>query len=94
MLQAYKDMMDVLYAIRCSAKRQFSKFVDVDVLCFKRILNNEEVLVLINVRNSSVDFDIPADLQIQAGLMQSRMMIVSLTETLAMSPYKFLILKN
>ena len=87
-------MMEFYTLSDAARKGSISNFIDSDVICFKRILKDEEVLVIINVRNRDVDFDIPADLQSTRWTDAISDGDITLTETLTLSPYKFFILKN
>ncbi len=91
MLQTYKDIMKFYTGSDASRKGTITNYNDSDVICFKKTLDTNEVLILINVRNSNLDFDIPADLQSTNWTDAISNDEVALAEKLAMGPYEFFI---
>ncbi len=94
MLESYKAMLN-FYANSEAAKLGVKTiYAHNDVVCFKKVINNEEVLVISNVRNNAVTFNIPAALQGTVwndGISSNN---ISLDSQLTLNPYQFYILKN
>lgn len=62
MLQAYKDMLNFYTGSDVLKKGALVSFPDTDVMAFKHSLEQKEVLVLVNVRNSVITFNVAAEL--------------------------------
>ncbi len=65
-----------------------------DVVVFKKKFGTEEVLILVNVRNSKVLLDLPASLTNTAWTNALSNQNINLTTTLSLEPYTYLILKK
>jgi glycosidase len=63
MLQAYKDIIKIHNNSDALKKGSLVTYPDPDVVAFKRSYEQKEVLVLVNVRNRTVAYDITAELE-------------------------------
>jgi len=63
MLQAYKDIIKLHNTSDALKKGSLVTYPYPDVMVFKRIFEQKEVLVLVNVRNASITYDVPAELE-------------------------------
>jgi len=65
-----------------------------DVIAFKRTSGSEEVLVIVNLNNSQLNFQIPGDLQNTSWFDAFDNSQVTLENTISLQPYEYLVLKN
>ena len=65
-----------------------------DVAAFERISGTEEVLVLVNVRNKTVDYQLPAEIANTNWTNQMNQASLPLETKLQLAPFEFLILKK
>jgi glycosidase len=63
MLQAYKEIINFRDGSDALKKGELVPYPNLDVMAFKRVYDQKEVLVLVNVRNRVVTYDIPAELE-------------------------------
>ena len=67
---------------------------DSDIVAFKRVLETDEVVVLVNVRNRSIEYTLPqqlADSHWHNAFSSSK---VTLGQTINLQPFSYLVLKN
>jgi glycosidase len=94
MLQAYKDMLAFHNESAAARKGTISNFVNsANVLCMKKVLGSESVVIIVNVRNSTQSYAVPSPL---TGTWTNALTNASYTlgSTLSLAPYQYLILKN
>ncbi|MFM6935325.1 MAG: alpha-amylase family glycosyl hydrolase [Flavobacteriales bacterium] len=94
MLQAYKDILSFHQSSPAARKGSISNFVNsANVLCLKKSLGSENVVIIVNVRNSTQTFTVPSPL---TGSWTNALTNTSYTlgNTINLSPYQYLILKN
>ena len=93
MLLAYQKMLAFYSSSNASKTGELTAFADADVACFKKTINNEEVVVLVNVRNTSVDFSIPAALENTSWTDVMTGSYITLNNQITIDPYQFYIFK-
>jgi glycosidase len=94
MLQAYKDMLAFHNESAAARKGSISNYaVSTNVLCLKKTLGTENVVIIVNVRNSNQTFSVPSPL---TGTWTNALTNASYTlgSPLNLAPYQYLILKN
>ena len=94
MLQAYKDMLAFHNESAAARKGSISNYaISTNVLCLKKTLGTENVVIIVNVRNSNQTFSVPSPL---TGTWTNALTNASYTlgSTLSLAPYQYLILKN
>lgn len=94
MLQAYKDMLAFHNESAAARKGSISNYaLSTNVLCLKKTLGTENVVIIVNVRNSNQTFSVPSPL---TGTWTNALTNASYTlgSTLNLAPYQYLILKN
>ena len=94
MLQAYKDILNFYAQSEVSKRGTNAVFIDNDVSCFKKVLNNEEVLIIVNVRNNQTNYQLNADLQNTDWTDFLTGNTVSLGTELLLENYQYLILEK
>ncbi|HAB51277.1 MAG TPA: hypothetical protein DCE80_03735 [Ignavibacteriales bacterium] len=73
-------------------KGSIEKFDAVNVLAFKKIFQEKEILVLVNVRNNNVAYTTPTALANTMWKNAFDSSAVEITSTVALEPYSYLIL--
>jgi glycosidase len=94
MLQAYKDMLAFHNESAAARKGSISNYaVSTNVLCAKKTLGTENVVIIVNVRNSNQMITIPSPL---TGSWTNALTNASYTlgSTVSLTPYQYIILKN
>lgn len=90
---AYQQILQYYSGSDVAKKGVNTTYTDQDVFCLKKVLNNEEILVLVNLRNSQADFTIPPGLQNTDWVNAITNEEVGLMIQLPMEAYSYLILK-
>jgi glycosidase len=94
MLSAYQTLFK-FYAGSATAKvEENAVYPHSDVVCFKKNLAGEEILIIVNVRNAAVNYPLPEALKntVWTDIMTEQ--TFSLQGSLAMQPYRFLVLRK
>jgi hypothetical protein len=94
MLNAYKQMMAVYGNTEAARKGTTTDYSRNDIVCFKKTLNSAEVLVIVNVRNSVITYNVPVALQNISWVNTLTDSSTTLGTSLQLSNYQYLILKN
>lgn len=94
MLEAYMDLMG--FYIQSDLAKQGSNFYfpNTNVVCFKKILNNDELLIIVNVRNNPLDYSLPDDLVNTNWTNVISNSTMNLETIIPLEKYEYLILKN
>ena len=69
-------------------------YADANVVCFKKVLNADQVLVIANVRNSTTNYSIPTAFLNSTWTNALTGASITLGSSLSLSAYEYLILKN
>ncbi len=93
-LVAYKSLMAFRNSSNAIKRGTVEAFNAKDVVVFKKKYGTEEVLILVNVRNSKVLHDLPFSLTNTAWTNALTNENINLTTTLSLEPYTYLILKK
>jgi glycosidase len=94
MLQAYKDIIKLHNNSDCLKKGSLVTYPDNDVVAFKRGFEQKEVLVLVNVRNASITYDVPAELENSTWIDAFDSSNVTLSANIDLGNYECRVLKN
>jgi glycosidase len=92
MLQAYKDIIKIYNNSDALKKGSLVSYHDPDVLAFKRVFEQKEVLVFVNVRNASKTYDVPAELENSAWIDAFDSSNVTLSASIDLGSYKYRVL--
>lgn len=90
----YKKIMSVRNSLNAVKRGSSTNFNDDNIIAFKRTYQNEEVLILVNVRGTNTNYTIPATLKNTSWSNLISGANVELSSTLTLEPYSYLILKN
>ena len=94
MLQAYKEMLNFYDSSEALRKGDLTSYSSQDVLAFTRKYEQEEVFVIDNLRNSSIIYNVPAELENTAWLDAFDGREMMLGTTLELEPYSYFVLKK
>ena len=94
MLLAYQNLLDFYKTSNAAKKGTLTAYPSNDILCFKKVFNDESLLIFINVRNSSISFPIPTDFQNTTWTNTMTNSSENLGSSLNLNAYHYLILKN
>jgi glycosidase len=94
LLNSYQDLFQ-FYSQSSVAKRgQNIVYSNNDIVCFKKVLGNEEVVIIVNIRNAIKSFNLPNELENTNWVDVLSQNTVSFSSQLTLEPYKFYILKQ
>jgi glycosidase len=94
MRAGYKSLLHLRNCSAALKSGSLQSFSNTDIVAFKRIAADEQVAVLVNVRDVSVGYTLPADLSHTSWTNALTGEAVSLDTDLTLEPYSFLVLKN
>ena len=94
MLLAYKSIMSVYTQNEVARKGTNTNYSTADVVAFKKTLGTNEMVVISNMRNSAINYSLPAALQNTTWTNAITNTSISLGTSLALSSYQYLILKK
>jgi glycosidase len=95
MLQAYKQLYTIYSNSTAARKGTITNYnASSHVVTFKKTYGTEELLVLVNVRDSIVNYNIPAALQNTSWNDQRTNAAMNLGTTLSLPAYSYYLLKN
>lgn len=94
MLSAYRDLLQ-LYKMHPTARYgELVPYIHDDVVCFLRQRGSDELLFIVNLRNSAISYPVPADLQNISWTNAMADNLEVLETVLDLEPYDFLILQR
>lgn len=94
MLADYQTMIQ-FYATSEAAKRgQNTIFPHSDIACFRKTYNNDDILIITNLRNATISFTVPSALENTSWTDVMTAGSISLNGQIALEPYQFYILKK
>lgn len=94
MLAAYQNFNNFRLSSEALRKGEFESYTaNSDVMAFKRTFGNEQVLTIVNLNNSQVNYQIPANAQ-GTWFEAFDNSPVTLGNSIALEAYEYLVLKN
>lgn len=94
MEKQYEKLFNLYNTTQAFAAGTLTYYNDNDVAAFKRSLNGQDYLVLVNVRNTTKTYTLDASVQNTSWTNALDGSSVSLATTVPLSPYQYLILKK
>ena len=94
MLESYQKLMQFYSSSEAVKQGNLVTYIHSTVIAFTRQFDQENIFVLVNTRNAATTFNLPDDLD---GTTWENVLdgsTVSLTGTVNLNPYEYLILKN
>jgi glycosidase len=92
MLQAYKDILHLHNNSDALKKGSLVTYPDQDVVAFRRIYEQKEVLVFVNTRNDSKTYNVPAELVNSAWINAFDSSNVTLSASVDLGAYEYKVL--
>ncbi len=94
MLTEYQDLLGFYNYSSVARRGTNTNYPDVDVVAFKKSLNGDELLVITNIRNQEVTFQVPTALRNSTWFNPFSGASITLGSTLVLDKYQYLILKD
>ncbi|MBM3436750.1 MAG: alpha-amylase, partial [Bacteroidetes bacterium] len=94
MLQNYKDILGYFSNSGVLKKGDLTTYSHNDILAFLKVYDGEEVLVIVNVRNTNKTFNVPSDLQNTEWVDVFSNFSFHIGSDLELSNYQFMVLKK
>ena len=94
MRSTYRRILDFYNLSNALRMGTLNAYDHTNIITFTKTYLNEEVLVLVNCRNSTINYSIPASFANSLWTNITDNTILSLSTTLTLQPYKFYILKK
>jgi glycosidase len=94
MLISYQEILNFYSQSELAKKGSNYYFPQTDVVCFKKILNSDELLMIVNVRNNPVNFSIPSSLIGTNWTNALTNATINFQTSLQLENYEYLIFKN
>ena len=94
MQQNYRDMLSFYSQSAVARYGTPMPYSDANVVCFKKVLNADQVLVIANVRNTTTNYSIPTALLNSTWTNAITGAPVTIGSSLSLTAYQYLILKN
>jgi glycosidase len=94
MQQNYRDMLSFYSESAVARYGTAVPYSANDVVCFKKVLNADQILVIANVRNATTNYSIPTALLNSTWTNALTGASVTLGSSLSLPAYQYLILKN
>ena len=94
MLQTYQNFMEIYTTSAVARVTDLEEYPHAQVVCFKKELNGEKLLVIVNIRNSTVNYSIPSTLQNTTWTNAIEGTNISLGTLLQLESFEYLILKQ
>lgn len=94
MLLTYKKMLQFYASSATARKGQNKVYQHSDVACFKKELNGDEAVIMVNLRNEPTSYTIPAELRSTQWLEVINESNITLGSQMTLDPYQFLLMRK
>lgn len=94
MLNAYEELLNFYNGSSVSKTGSITNYSNTDIVCFKKKLNEEELLVIVNMREEQLDFPIPTNLQNTSWTDALTGEVIAISNNLSLSGYEYYVLKK
>jgi glycosidase len=95
MLEAYQIMLQYYSSSETARNGTHTTYIsDDDVLLFSKSMDNEEIAVLVNIRNAEIDYVIPSSFHFTSWIDIMTQEPVELMQSITLEPFEFLILEH
>ncbi|RFM27060.1 alpha-amylase family glycosyl hydrolase [Deminuibacter soli] len=94
MTAEYKRIIALHNSNEALRRGAYTSYSDQDVCAFTRVLNNQKVLVLVNLRNKAVSYTLPAALANSSWKNAFDGTAITIQSQVALQPYGYLVLQN
>lgn len=94
MLQDYQDMLRAYNDLPAARRGTLTNLSSTDIYCIQKNYNSESVVVIANVRNTTINFTIPLSLQNSTWINAITGESITLQSTLSLPAYDYLLMTN
>ncbi len=94
MLLSYQKMLQFYSGSQVARTGQNTIFQHDDIACFKKTLGNEEIVIMANLRNETIDYPIPSPLENTTWTDVITETNITLNDQYPLGPYRYLILEK
>lgn len=94
MLSSYQKMLQFYASSKVAKTGENTAFPHDDILCFKKSLENEEILIINNLKNNTINFSVPTELENSEWTDIMTNSNLTLTNDITLAPYQFYILNR
>lgn len=94
MVTAYKNIFAFYNNSNALRRGSLTAYTDNDIVCFKKTYNTEEAVVLVNTRNSIINYTLPAALTNTNWNNAFDNTAVTLATSISINPYGYIVLKK
>jgi glycosidase len=94
MVAAYKQIIAFRAAHEAVKTGQLTAYNNTDIIAFEKKSGTDDVLILVNARNSIINYAIPAALQNTTWINGFTNSSVTLSTQLSLQPYGYVVLKK
>jgi hypothetical protein len=94
MLESYKKILQFYKSSTVAKIGQNTVYSNNDIACFKKTFNNEDIVIIVNLRNSNITYTIPTSLDGTSWTDAITLNNHTLSGSIEIAPYEFYILKN
>lgn len=94
MLSAYQNMMAIYTQSDAARKGDITNYSSANVVGFRKTFSNEEILVLVNIRNNTQNFSVPSTLQQTTWNNALNNTQVTIGTAVSLGNYEYLIFKK
>lgn len=94
MLNAYEELLNFYNGSSVSKTGSITNYSNTDIVCFKKKLNEEELLVIVNMREEQLDFPIPTNLLNTSWTDALTGEVIAISNNLSLSEYEYYVLKK
>ena len=92
LLDFYKEILQYYSNSQIAKKGQNTVYQHNDIVCFKKMLDNEEIVIITNIRNTTINYTIPSELENTVWTDALSQNTISLNGQITLAPYQFYIL--
>lgn len=89
---AYSKMLQFYVNVQASRTGENTIYQHDDIACFKKVIDNEEIVIIANLRNSEINFEIPSELNNSEWIDIVTETNIILQDQLTIEPYQFFIM--
>lgn len=93
LLDSYKEILQYYSNSQIAKTGQNTIYQDNDIVCFKKMLGNEEIVIITNIRNATINYTIPSELENTVWTDMMTQNTTSLNCQITLAPYQFYILE-
>nr|WP_321452720.1 alpha-amylase family glycosyl hydrolase [uncultured Carboxylicivirga sp.] len=92
--QSYQKIMAIYTSSEAFKTGALETFTNDNVMCFTRSSDEENILVIVNVKNTDISFTVPDVFVSDTRMNLMNDAAITIGKTITLSPYEFLILKK